>query len=167
MLTNAIYGFMYMTHGQIFQHRTCPAHQFRTFTHQVSRHCCTSSCSNGGPIRHLQTTSLSVCSRSKDNWQACSNSGPKDSLYGQAIPESDPGASATCKENWENIKRDCHSGSGNFSPKWREAWLREAKFQNRSSSNIVLIDCLLRKSFKLISFWFRIKLEKQVLKAAT
>jgi hypothetical protein len=33
--------------------------------------------------------------------------------------------------------------------------------------NIVLIDCLLGKSFKFISFWFRIKLGKQVLKAAT
>lgn len=167
MLTNAIYGFMYMTHGQIFQHRTCTAYQFCTFTRQASRHCCTSSCSNGGPIRHLQTTSLSVCSRSNDNWQASSNSGPKDSLYGQAVPESDSGASATCKENWENIKRDCHPGSGNFSPKWREAWLREAKLQNRFSLNIVLTDCLLRKSVKFISFWCRIKLGEQVLKAAT
>ena len=167
MLTDAIYGFIYMTHGQIFQHRTCTAHQFRTFTHQAPLHCCTGSCSNGGSIWHFQTTSLSVYSRSKNNWKACSNSGPKDSLYGQAIPESDSGASATCKENWKNIKRDCHSGSGNFSPKWREAWLREAKFQNRSSLNIVLTDCLLRKSFKFISFWFRIKLGKQVLKAVT
>jgi hypothetical protein len=33
--------------------------------------------------------------------------------------------------------------------------------------NIVLTDCLLRKSFKFISFWFRIKLGKQVLKAVT
>ena len=167
MLTDAIYGFIYMTHGQIFQHRTCTAYQFRTFPHQASRHCCTCSCSNGGPIRHLQTTSLSVCSRSKDNWQACSNSGPKDSLYGQAIPESDPGASATCKENWENIKRNSHPGSGDLSPKWREAWLREAKFQNRSSLNIVLTDCLLKRLYRLISFWFRIRFGKQVLKAAT
>ena len=167
MLTNAIYGCTHVTHGQIFQHRTCSAHQFRTFTHQTSRHRCTSGCSNGRPIQHLQKTSLSVCSRSKDNWEACSNSRPKDSLHGQAIPESDPGASETCKEDWKNIKRDCHSDSGSFSPKWREAWLREAKFQNRSSLNIVLTDCLLRKLFKLISFWFRIKLGKQVLKATT
>lgn len=165
MLTNAIYGFIYMTHGQIFQHRTCPAHQFRPFTHQRPLHRCTGSCSNGRPVWHLQTTSLSICSRSKDYWKACSNSGPKDSLYGQAIPESDSDASATCKEDRENIKRDCHSGSGNFFPKWREAWLREAKFQNRSSLNIVLTDCLLRKSFKFISFWFRIRHGKQVLKA--
>ncbi len=167
MLTDAIYGNIYMTHGQIFQYRSCTSYQFRPITHQASLHCCTGCCSNGGPIRHLQKTSLSVCSRSKDNWQICPNSGPKDSLYDQAIPESNSDASATCKKNWENIKRDCHSGSGNFFPKWREAWLREAKFQNRSSLNIVLTDCLLRKLFKFISFWFRIKLGKQVLKAVT
>ena len=152
MLTDAIYSFIYMTHGQIFQHRTRAAYQFCTFTHQKLRHYCPGSYSNGRPIQHLQTTSLPVCSRSKDNWKAYSDSGFKDSLYGQAIPESDPGASATCKENWENIERDCYPGSGNLSPQWPGAWLKEERLQNRSSLNIVLTACLPRKSFNFISF---------------
>ena len=167
MLTNVIYGFINMTHGQIFQQRTCPANKCSSFIYQEARYHSPSCKCNGRSIRHLQTSSISLYSRGPKDWNPYSDTRVQNCVHRQADSQSDPKAATVFDTIRKLSEPDCYTGPGNFSAQRPSTWQKAGEYQNRSSLNIVLIDCLLRKSFKFISFWSRIKLGKQVLKGAT
>ena len=167
MLTNVIYGFINMTHGQIFQQRTCPANQCSAFTDKRVRYHSSSCKCNGRSIRHLQASSISLYSRGPKDWNPYSDTTAQNRVHRQAESQSDPKAATVFDTIRKLSEPDRYPGPGNFSAQRPTTWQKAGDYQNRSSLNIVLIDYLLRKSFKFTSFWFRIKLGKQVMKAAT
>jgi hypothetical protein len=167
MLTNVIYGFINMTHGQIFKQRTCPTHKCIVFAYKKARYHSTSSKCNGCSIQYLQASSLSLYSRGPKDWNLYSDTRAQNRVHSQIESQSDRKAATVFNTIRKLTEPDCYTGPGNFSAQRPSTWQKAGEYQNRSSLNIVLIDCLLRKSFKFISFWFRIKLGKQALKGAT
>lgn len=163
MLTNVIYGYIHMTHEQIFQHRTCAPDQCCTFVNQTARYGYTGSGRNGKSIRYLQTTGIPVYSRSPEDWYACSDSGSKDGLYRKAIAKADQKATTACKCFWANVKRDRHPGVRNFFVQCPQAWLKKGGLQDKLDCSIVLIVCQPRKFHKYIIFWFQTRLGPQVI----
>ena len=140
MLTNVIYGFINMTHGQIFQQRTCSANQCSTFTYkraQYHRPCCTC---NGGSIRHLQASSLSLYSRGAKDWKPHPDTRDQDRVHRQADSPSDSKATTVFDTIRQLSEPDRYTGPGNFSAQRPTTWQKAGDYQNRSNLNTVLID---------------------------
>ena len=104
-------------------------------------------------IQYFQEASLPICSRGPTDWKTDSDSGSKNSFYGQDFPESDSFTSSVCQIYGQDTERSCYTGTGNFSAKRSGAWLRGKKSSEISSWNTALIDYQRRRSFKHIVFW--------------
>lgn len=142
MLTNAIYGYIYMTHGQIHKHRTRPADQCSHFSGERTRYRCKSGLRDGGPIQYFQAPSLPLYSRSPEGRSQHTDSRTQDCFYRQVVSEADSGATRPCKSFRTEFKRNRNPGLRKFSLQRPEAWLK--KPQNKSSWIFVLTDYLPR-----------------------
>lgn len=164
MLTNAIYGYIYMTHGQKLKHRTCPADQRGHFASQGAwqfRQGC--SC-DGRPIRYLQTSSVSLYSRgSKD--RKYSGARCQNRFYCQAVTEADSQTTKLCKDFKPDFKPDCNPGHRSLSLQRPGAWLKPDTVQNRFNWNIVLIDYHPKDFLWHTDISFRIKRGRMTLQA--
>ena len=117
-----------------------------------------SSKRNGRPIRDVQTASLSVYKGSKGYRKKDNDSGAKDGLYGQAIPEACSIATTICKMQENIFEPNRDSGSRSFSSEWAEAWLRsEVRSSEGLNWNMSLIDYTAQKLRKLTGYWYRRK----------
>ena len=143
-----------MAYDEIIKQRTCSAPQCRIGIDQEIRFSCKSSRVFGLPLRNLHTPSLSLCPQSKDYRERSSNSGSKDCFYSQAITEPDPQDSETCEIYWSDYKRNSYAGSGRFSSRGSEEWLKGRNRSRRSSWNTAPTDCTPTKLFKCIDFWY-------------
>ena len=152
MLTDVIYSFINMTHGQIFQQRTCAANQCSAFIYQKKRYHSSSRKCNGGSIRNLQTPGLSLHSRSPKNWNPDTNSRAQSCIHRQACTQSDPKAATVLNKIRTLFERGCYTGPGNFSAQRPRAWQKAGAYQDRSSLNIALIDWQSRSSHWLTNF---------------
>ena len=152
MLTNVIYSFINMTYGQIFQDRTCAANKCSAFTYQNKRYHSSSRQCNGRPIRNLQTTGLSLYSRSPKNWSPYSDTGTQNRIHRQARTQSDPKATTVFNKIRTLFERGRFTGPGDFSAQRPRAWQKKGESQNRSSLNIALIDWQPRNSAWLTNF---------------
>jgi len=152
MLTNVIYSYIDMTHGQIFQQRTCPANKCSTFTYQKKRYHSSSRKCNGCSIRHLQASSISLYSRGPKDWNPYSDTRAQNRVHSQTDSQSDPKA-ATVFDTIRNFSEpDRYTGPGNFSAQRPTAWQKAGEYQNRSSLNIALIDYQPKNLHWLTSF---------------
>lgn len=142
-----------MTHDKIFKSGAGTAYQCCTGIDQGIQGSCKDCKGTGIPIRYLQASSLSVCARGRGEWERGSDSGSKDRLYSQIIPEPDSSASSICKGHWGNFKRDCYTGPRSFSPQGSGAWIKRENPSERFTWNIALTDCQRKRLSKLISFW--------------
>ena len=140
MLTNVIYGFINMTHGQIFQQRACPAHKCGTFAYKKVRYHSTSPKRNGYSIRYLQTSSLSVYSRGPKDWSPHSDTRAQNCVYRQVDSQSDPKTATIFNTIGKLIEPDRYPGDRNFSAQRPPAWQKTGEYQNRSGLNTALID---------------------------
>jgi hypothetical protein len=152
MLTNVIYGFINMTHGQIFQQRKCPANKCSAFTYKKARYHNPSRKCNGRSIRHLQASSLSLYPRSPKDSNPYSDSRAQNRVHNQAGTQSDPKAATVFNTIRKISKPDCNTGAGNFSAQRPTAWQKAGEYQNRSSLNIALIDYQPKNLHWLTSF---------------
>ena len=152
MLTNVIYSFINMTHGQIFQQRTCPTNKCGAFTYQKARYYRPSCNCNGGSIRDLQASSLSLYSRSPKDWIPYSDTRAQNRVYRQADSQTDPKAAAVFNTNRTLSERSRYTGPGNFSAQRPRAWQKAGEYQTASSLNIALIDYQPTKLQWLTSF---------------
>jgi hypothetical protein len=139
-LTNAIYGYIDMTHGQILKHRTSHADQCSRFTNQKSQHRCQCRCRDGRSIQYFQTPSVPLYPRSPKGWNQRSGSRTQDCIYRQVITESDPSVKRPCKNIRDQSKRNRNPGLRKISKQRPEAWIKSIR--NKSSLNFVLIDYL-------------------------
>jgi len=152
MLTNVIYGFINMTHGQIFQQRTCPANKCSAFTYKKTRYHSPSCKCNGGSIRHLQASSIPLYSRGPKDWNPYSDTTAQNRIHRQAGTEADPHVAKIFKTIRSLFKRDCNPGFGQFSPQRPTKWQKAGEHSSRFSLNIVLIDYRPRKLHWLTNF---------------
>lgn len=152
MLTNVIYSFINMTHGQIFQQRACAASKCSAYIYKKARYHSPSRQCNGGSIRHLQASSISLYSRGPKDWNPYCDTRVENRVYRQADSQSDPKA-ATVFDTIRNLAEpDRYTGPGNFSAQRPAAWQKAAEYQNRSSLNIALIDYQPKNLHWLTSF---------------
>ena len=142
-----------MTHDKIIQLRARTACQCCSGIAQAIRLCREGGSSTGIPIRYLQAPGLSLCAGSTGDRQRGSDSGEKDSFYGQAITEPNPGTSAMCQVHRAKLKRDSDRGSGGVSQQGSGAWLERRTPLKRFSWNIALTDCQLKRLPKPTNFW--------------
>jgi len=152
MLTNVIYSFINMTHGQIFQQRTCPANKCSPYTCKKARYHSPSCKCNGGSIRHLQASSISLYSRGPKDWSPYSDTRAHNRVHSQADSPSDPEAATVFHTIRKLSEPDRYTGPGNFSAQRPTAWQKAAEYQNRSSLNIALIDYQPKNLHWLMSF---------------
>jgi len=139
-----------MTYGKIIETGTGPAHQYCVGIDKERRIFIKGNDGIGGAIWHLQTTGLPLCPRSGTDWKGDSHTGFKDCLYGEAIQESDRGASKICKEHRAKLERDSDPSAGSLFTKRSEAWVRGENAQERSSWNTAMTGCHRKRSCKLI-----------------
>jgi hypothetical protein len=152
MLTNVIYSFIDMTHGQIFQQRACAANKCSAFAYQSKRYHSSSRKCNGRSIRNLQTPGLSLYSRSPKNWSPYSDTRTQNRIHRQARTQSDPKAATVFNKIRTLFERGRYTGSGNFSAQRPRSWQKAGAHQDRSSLNIALIDWQPRSSHWLTNF---------------
>lgn len=105
-----------------------------------------------GPIRDIPEPGIPVCARSKSHWKTGADSGEKNRIYGQAIPEANPGVTAKSEIYGAKHKRSRYTGSGGFSPQRSGGWLRRRSGSERSNWNTGLTDWQIRKLSKSINF---------------
>lgn len=141
-----------MTHDKIFKSGACTTYQCRAGIDEERKILCEGSGDTGWQIRYFQTPSLSLCARSRGDWERGSDPRYKDCLYSETVQESDQGTSEICKDHWAKLERDSHTSTSSFSPKRSEAWLTEENFLSRSSWNTPLTDCQGKGLSKLIRF---------------
>ena len=142
-----------MTHGEIIQLRARTACQCCSGIAQAIRLCGEGGSSAGIRVRYLQAPGLSLCAASTGGRQRGSDSGEKDSFYGQAITEPNPVTSAMCQVHRSKFKRDSDRGFGGVSLQGPGAWLERRTPLKRFSWNIVLIDCQPKRLPKPTNFW--------------
>ena len=152
MLTNVIYSFIDMTHGQIFQQRTCTANKCSIFAYQNKRYHSASRQCNGCSIRNFQAPGLSLYSRSPKNWSPDSDTRTQNCIHRQARTQSNPEAATVFNKIRPLFERGCYTGPGNFSAQRPTTWHKAGEYQNRSSLNIALIDWQPRNSAWFTNF---------------
>jgi hypothetical protein len=152
MLTNVIYSFINMTHGQIFQQRTRPANKCSTFLCKKIRYNSPSRKCNGRSIRHLQASSISLYSRGPKDWNPYPDTRAQNRLHSQADSQSDPKAATIFNTIRKISEPDRNTGPGNFSAQRPTAWQKAGEYQNRSSLNFALIDYQPKNLHWLMSF---------------
>lgn len=137
MLTNDIYSYIDMTHGQILKHRTSAADQCSPFPNTKARHRCRSGCRDDGSIRDFQAPGIPLYSRSPKGRNQRSNSRNQDCLYRQDISETDSSNTRPCESVRTEFKRNRYPGLRKISLQRPEAWLKNLK--NKLSWIFVLI----------------------------
>ena len=137
MLTNDIYSYINMTHGQILKHRTSAADQCSPLPYTKARHRCRSGCRDDGSIRDFQAPGIPLYSRSPKGRNQHSNSRTQDCLYRQDISETDSSNTRPCKSVRTEFKRNRYPGLRKISLQRPEAWLKNLK--NKLSWIFVLI----------------------------
>ncbi len=152
MLTNAIYSFINMTHGQVFQQRARAANQCSAFTYQNKRYHSSSRQCNGCAIRHLQAASISLYSRGPKDWYPYSDTRAQNRIHRQAGTQSDPKAATVFNQIRKLFERGGYTSPGNFSAQRQRAWQKKGESQDRSSLNVALIDWQPRNSAWLTNF---------------
>ncbi len=152
MLTNVIYSFINMTHGQIFQQRASAANKCSAFAYQSKRYHSSSRKCNGRSIRNLQTSGISLYSRSSKNWSPYSDTRSQNRVYSQASTQSNPKAATVFYKIRTLSERGSYTGSGNFSAQRQRAWQKKGEYQDRSSLNFALIDWQPRSLHWLTNF---------------
>ena len=152
MLTNVIYGFINMTHGQIFQQRTRPSNKCSAFTYKKAQYHSPSRKCNGRSIRHLQASSISLYPRGPKDWKPYSDTRAQNRVHRQADSQSDPKAATIFNTIRKLSEPDRYTGPGNFSAQRPTAWQKAGEYQNRSSLNIALIDYQPKNLHWLTSF---------------
>jgi len=138
MLTNVIYSFINMTHGQILKYRTCYTDQRCTCLGQKTRLCIHSRYRDGRSVQYFQETGIPLYSRSQEGWNQNPNSRTQDCIYRQAISESYSSVKRLYKNIRNEFKRARNPGLRKISLQRPEAWLKEIK--NKLSWIIVLTD---------------------------
>jgi len=139
MLTDVIYGYINMTHGQIFKQRTCLADQCSPLLDQKTQHCYQGRRRDVSSIQYLQTPSVPLYPRSSKDWGQRSHSRIKDCIHRQIIAETDSGIKRPCKRDRTEFKRNCNTGLRKITLQRPEAWLKD--LQSKLNWNFVLIDC--------------------------
>jgi hypothetical protein len=125
MLTNAIYSYIDMTHGQILKHRTSDANQCSPFPDKKARHRCRGGCRDDGSIRNFQAPGIPLCPRSPKGRNQHSNSRTQDCLYYQVISETDSSNTRPCKSVRTEFERNRYPGLRKISLQRPEAWLKD------------------------------------------
>ena len=138
MLTDVIYSFIDMTHGQILKQRTCPADQCSPILNQEAQHRCQGRCRDVRTIQYLQAPGVPLYPRSSKDWNQRPHSRIQDCIHRQVIAETDSETKRPCKRNRTEFKRNRNPGLRKISVQRPEAWLKD--LQNKSSWNFVLID---------------------------
>ena len=128
-----------MTYNEINSSPTCSTDKYSTviikkarLSHQGSRY-------NGRAIQYFKTSSLSLFSRSYQNWKRSPHSRSKNCFYCETIPKLDISASRICKELKKKFERNRDPIFGGFSPKWTGAKFKEKGSIEISSLNIAMI----------------------------
>lgn len=142
-----------MTYGEIFKSGACKTDQCRVGIDKEKEICCRGSAGFSKQIRYVQASSLSICARSRGNWQRGADPGHKDCLYREGVQELDPGGSELCKDQRAEFERDSYPSASSFSSKRSGAWLIGENPPLILSWNTVLIDCQRERLFRFISFW--------------
>ena len=127
MLTNDIYGYIDMTHGQILKHRTSATDQCSPFPDTKARHRWRSGYRDDGSIRDFQAPGIPLYSRSSKGRSQCSNSRAQDCLYSQDISEANSSNKGVCKSVGAKFKRSRYPGLRKISLQRPEAWLKDLK----------------------------------------
>ena len=143
-----------MTYGKIFKSGTCKTDQCRVGIDKEKEIFCRGNADFSKQILYVQASSLSICARSRGNWQRGSDSGHKDCLYSEAVQELDSDGSELCKDQRAEFERDSYPSASSFSSKRSGAWLIGKNPLLILNWNTVLIDCQRERLFKFISFWF-------------
>ena len=143
-----------MTDDKILQTGTSSANQHRFGFDKKRRITIRGSNGVGETISYLQTPSIPLCARSRNDWNTGSCTGYKDCLYSEDIPESDQSTSKICKDHRAKFERNSDPSTRGLSAKWSEAWLKGESILERSSWNTAMTDCHRKRSCMLIGFWF-------------
>ena len=137
-----------MTHDKVFQHRTSQEDQYGNILSQGIQFSCRSGPGPVSPIRHLETTGISLCEGGRDCRQTDSRAGSEGCLHGQTLQKSYAIVTATCPIHGTDIKRSGHTGLGVFSLQRSEAWISLGEGFEKLSWNTALTDCQHEKSGK-------------------
>ena len=153
-LTYFIKGSITMINEQIAKFRVDVSNQRGSFAFKET---ITSATNHNGAYRQvwsLESSGLSLYSRSTKAQADFANSGREDGVHSEASLQRYSTHQKLCKIRWILYKRNCEPSAGRFSQKKR-LWLREIA-KNRFIYLTALIDWIRRNFLKFIDSWSRI-----------